>query len=141
MYCLHTRAAGYVEYRRFRWQWRQYLKPGGYLAFTENVWIVDDVPESIKGWWGTRYPAMRTIDECSALFEQSGYEQIGCFVLPESDWWDDYYTPMKQRIALLRGKYEGDQTAIAVLDESQEEIDTYREYHACYSYAFFVLRR
>ena len=121
--------------------WRAFLKPGGYLAFTENVWILDDVPESIKGWWRKHYSAMHTLEECSVLCERLGYEQLERFVLPESDWWDDYYTPMIQRIALLRAKYEVDQIAIAVLDESQEEIDMYREYHDCYGYTFFVLKK
>jgi hypothetical protein len=58
--------------------------------------------------------------------------------LPEAAWWDDYYTPMQQQLVSLRGKYTGQQQALAVLDECQLEIDYYRDYSQYYGYEFIV---
>ena len=42
-------------------EWRQYLKPGGYLAVSESVWFTDERPTEIHDFWvdACRRPAGR----------------------------------------------------------------------------------
>jgi hypothetical protein len=61
-------------------------------------------------------------------------------VLPTSSWWDNYYTPQAARIAMLREKYRDDAEAILLLDESQKEIDLYRDYSDWYGYVFYIMQ-
>jgi len=63
------------------------------------------------------------------------------FTLPDEAWWDDFYTPMEQRIEELRGTYATDTEALAVLDEISREPEVHRRYSDYYAYEFFVARR
>jgi len=69
---------------------------------------------------------MGWLDDDVAAVKESGFELVGHFILPDEAWWDDFYTPMKARIAALRGKYAGDTEALAVLDQIAEEPEMHR---------------
>jgi hypothetical protein len=62
-------------------------------------------------------------------------------VLPQAAWWSGYYDPMEARLTSLRGKHAGDAAALAVIAESQREIDLYRFYSSCYGYVFYTARK
>ncbi len=121
--------------------WRPLLKAGGAIAFTELVWLRDDVPAAIAEWWRTSYPQIGDIAACRSLVNGSGYRVLGDFVLPESAWWVHYYEPMAQRLDALESRYAGDAVAEAVLRECRTEIDNYRRYSHCYGYLFLVARK
>lgn len=117
--------------------WRDLLRPGGHLAFTDAVWLQRDVPPEVRAFWN-EYPGMQTVAGVRATVGRAGYALRGDFVLPVSDWWDGYYTPLERRIAALRERYAAVPEAGPVLDECQAEIDLCRRYGDCYGYAFFV---
>ncbi len=119
--------------------WRRYLKSGGAMAVTEASWLVENPPEDAKRFWQEAYPDIRTVEQNSAIVEQTGYSLKGNFTLPESAWWDDYYSPMEKRIADLRRAHQNDAAAIKALDEEQAEIDIYRRFHDAYGYVFYVM--
>jgi hypothetical protein len=48
---------------------------------------------------------------------------------------------MELRIAELRGKYEEDDEALAVLDQLAQEPAMHRRHADCYAYEFFAARR
>jgi len=118
--------------------WSDLLGPGGRIAFTDAVWLRDDAPGPVRDFW-REYPAMRNVAGVRECIRQCGLELIGDFVLPECDWWDDYYRPMSERLELLRFRYAGNADAATVIAECQAEIDLYRQYPDCYGYAFFVV--
>jgi hypothetical protein len=68
----------------------------------------------------------------------AGYQAIGHFTLPESDWWDSYYHPMAARITALRVQYRGNPDAQHWLDVEKAEIDLYRHFSDWYGYVFFI---
>ncbi len=122
--------------------WRRLLTPGGHIAFSECVWLRDDVPEFLKTWWYQDYPDIGDIPACRALIERCGYEPVGDFVLPEAAWMDDYYEPMEERLARISGDFPADDpVAVEVLGEAQREIDYYRKYSSYYGYVFCVARK
>ncbi|MEW6497943.1 MAG: class I SAM-dependent methyltransferase [Cyanobacteriota bacterium] len=116
--------------------WKPLLKPGGYLVVSELSWLKLNPPQEVREYWATNYPAMNSIEDNLKLIEAAGYRKISHFILPESAWWDDYYTPLEQRITLLRNQYKDD----AILQEEEQEIDFYRTYSDWYGYLFYLMQ-
>jgi SAM-dependent methyltransferase len=120
---------------------RGLLRPGGYLAFTDAVWRKDDPPPEVKASFEEDYPAMGRVPDLLAAIESAGFPLIGHFTLPDEAWWDDFYTPMENRIEELRGRYRTDGESLAVLDQLAQEPEMHRRHSGCYAYEFFVARR
>jgi SAM-dependent methyltransferase len=118
--------------------WRRLLKPDGRLAFTEAVWLTPDPPAEARAFWA-EYPGIGDVEACRALAARAGYRLLGDFVLPEAAWWQDYYTPMAQRLELLEAKYAERPPALEVLATSRHEIEIYRRHADAYGYLFLVL--
>ena len=83
----------------------------------------------------TRTKVVLAATECVA---ELGFRLLGSFVLPESEWWDDYYTPLSARLDAARGaRDDTDWTgAVAAYDE---EIDVVREGLQAFGYVFYVM--
>lgn len=120
--------------------WRSLLKPGGYIAVSEISWLRSSISEKPREFWQVNYPHMQSREENMAVFAQTGYELIDCFVLPESDWWN-YYQYIEPKIALLRQKYRDNSTVMQILEAEQQEVDLYRNYPEEYGYVFYIGRR
>ena len=118
--------------------WQSLLGDPGYIAFTECVFLREDVPEPVRRHW-TQYPAMTDVDGVVNWVRDAGYELLDHFVLsPEA--WRAYYDPLQARVNELRDKYRSDPDGAMVLVEGQNEIDVYREYSDYFGYAFFVAK-
>jgi len=85
-------------------KWREFLKPQGYLAVSELVWLKADAPEDAQAFWNVEYPDMKYADAFPAIFRNSGYELVKQFTLPDTDWWL-YYDPLVAKLPQLRTKY------------------------------------
>ena len=70
----------------------------------------------------------------------AGYALVGDFTLPDSAWWDDYYTPLEAKLPSLRRRYSGDEEALGVVAMTEAEIDMRRRFPRSYGYQFFVAR-
>lgn len=117
------------------------LRPGGDLAFTDAVWRREDPPPEVKTRFDQDYPTMGTAADGVTAIQVGGFECLGRFTLPDEAGWDDFYTPMEQRIAELRWKYDNDAEALAALDQLAREPEMHRLYSDYYAYEFFVARR
>jgi hypothetical protein len=82
---------------------------------------------------------MGDVASCRRIARDCGYGLLGDFVLPESAWWEHYYTPMEKRVAQLTPRYAGDAVAAQVLQACREEIEIYRAFAGYYGYVFLVL--
>ncbi len=120
--------------------WRPLIRGQGYLAFSELVWLVDNPAGEIAEYWQNEYPAMTNTDVIKRQAISAGYQIVGDFTLPDSAWWDDYYTPLEAKLPSLRVKYESDTEALKIVDATQKEIDTRRKFQHAYGYQFFVLQ-
>lgn len=83
---------------------------------------------------------MGRVDDVVAMIEDSEFALIGHFTLPDEAWWDDFYTPMEQRIHQLRGKYSRSAEDLVILDLLSQEVEMHRRYADYYAYEFFVTR-
>jgi cyclopropane fatty-acyl-phospholipid synthase-like methyltransferase len=129
-----------MGFRKGLREWKEYLKPQGYIAVSELTWLKPNPPLIVRQFWGRNYPAMTTIDDNLKTIQESGYNEIGHFVLPESAWWANYYDPVLSRVSMLRARYAGNPEFLQELDAEQAEISLYRKYHDFYGYVFYVMR-
>jgi ubiquinone/menaquinone biosynthesis C-methylase UbiE len=122
-------------------EWKRLLKPGGYMVVSEAVWLKPDPPADLFEFWNREYPAIRSIDQNLAAIAEEGYSNVGHFILPDSSWWDQYYTPLEAHVKTMRSKYAGNEDALSVIEAAQLEIDLFRKHSDHYGYVFFVMRR
>jgi len=115
--------------------WRPLLRPGGCIAYTELTWLSADPPEDAVKYWQEIYPDMNTREGNLDIARSARFEILGSFVLPASDWWQEYYLPLQRRINLLRNE-EG---MTEVLDNAENEINIYSLFGGCFGYVFYVL--
>lgn len=116
------------------------MKSGGVVAFSELSWLSADPIEELRVYWEL-YPGMRTTAANVAAYEGIGYRVVDQFVLPESDWWTEYYNPLLARIERLRAEAERDAALAEVLTETEREIDVYRRFSRDYGYVFYLCRK
>lgn len=119
---------------------REWLRPGGHLAFTDAVWRRPDPPPDVAAAFAD-YPTMGRADDVVAGIRAHGFELLGHFPLPDEAWWTDFYTPMSERITELRRQCAGDTGALAILAQLAGEPEMHRRHGDCYGYEFFVARR
>lgn len=122
-------------------KWRELLVPGGHVALTQVSWLKPDPPAECAAFWQREYPAIRDVAADLAAVQARGYRSVGHFTLPASSWWDDYYEPLEQHVAEFRARHAGESDALALADQVQEEIETWRRYSDYYGYVFYVMRR
>ena len=121
--------------------WRPLLRPRGYLAFSDLLWLGADRPRRAVDFWAEEYPTMTDVETRCQQLDAAGYELIGRFTQPESDWWDHYYTPLAARLPQLRERYDGDAEALTVVEAIASEIEVRRDFGSSFGYVFFVARR
>lgn len=127
-------AMGFNEALRY---WKEFLKPSGYMVITELCWTSEQRPKELALFWSQEYPAMSTVNKVKTDIQQSGYDILQTFTLPESDW-DNYYDPLKMRIK----EYENDlrPEMQEVIDLTSAEINMRERYASYYDYVAFVLK-
>jgi SAM-dependent methyltransferase len=117
--------------------WRRLLVPGGALVFTEVGWTTPSPSAAARDFWA-EYPEMRDEAATVAAAEAAGYEVLATRLLPESDWWDEYYVPLERRID---GWGDADPETAAALAANRAEVELRRDHPGDYGYTGYVLRR
>lgn len=121
--------------------WRSLIARGGWLAFTELVWLVDDRPTEAVEFFAEEYPAMADRAHTAGIVRDSGYELAEQFTLPDASWWVGYYTPLLARLPALESKYAGDAAALSIVASSRHEVEIRRRYGSSYGYEFYIARK
>jgi len=120
--------------------WKKFIRPGGFLAFTEACWFVDAPSDEVRGFWEQCYPQIRSVEETRALISRTGYQLYADFSLPPSTWWDEYYTPMLARLPTAREECRDIPGAAEFFTGIDQEIEMHRRHSGDYGYQFFLLR-
>ena len=120
-------------------QIKRFVKPNGYVAVSEAVWLKPNPPLSLVEFW-QQYPEIDTVENKLAVIDRLGYQCVGHFVLPASTWTVDYYDPMEECVAEKEQEWASIPEAMDVLKEARAEIDMFHKYSDYYSYAFFVMK-
>lgn len=122
-------------------EFRRFIRPGGFLAFTELCWFTDTPSAEPKAFFDAVYPDIRNAEQITELAQECGYTQIESFSLPDSAWWEQYYNPMQTRLTELRARHGADPEAEEVYGFLDREIALFRQHSAEYGYRFVVLQR
>ena len=116
------------------------LKSKGYAVFSDMNWFKENPPTELKQFFDNECPDMVSVEENIILIKECGYEIIDTFQLEESGFWDSYYTPLENRLVLMRNKYRDNEEAKAIIEDVQFEIDLYRKYSQYYGYTFYIMQ-
>lgn len=121
--------------------WKRFLKKEGYLICSELCWTTNTPQEEIYAYWIEEYPLIDTIENKIKQIKNAGYHYESHFIIPVSDWTDNYYTPLQHNLTMMLEKYKNNEIAKQVIDTLQIEIDLYHKYSSQYSYAFFGMSK
>lgn len=121
--------------------WRDYLKPGGCVAFSEPVWTSppDQRPDELVEFWAA-YPQMRDGPGIEAIIAKTPYRLLGGFDLPHEDWWTEYYDPLQERVEMIAAHYAGKPVATGPVNHTSKEIALRKAYPDHYGYRFFIVQ-
>ncbi len=122
-------------------EWRKFLKPGGYIAVTENTWFTEERPAEIQDFWQKAYPEIDTIPNKAAQMQKAGYLPVATFVVPETCWTDYYNVQHPKMQKSFLEKYNGNKSAEAFINYQQYEAALYQKYKAYYGYVFYIGKR
>src|SRR4030042_2146034 len=111
---------GAIGFERGLKEWWRFLKAGGFLVVHDDLENLTRKREQIS---------------------QCGYELINHFVLSENIWWNEYYAPLDKKLIEIRVKHTSDQKTIAVLNDGQRDIDTFKRDPKRYRSVFFIMRK
>ncbi len=121
--------------------WSTYLKPRGLLIASEASWLTGELGSAARGFWGNGYPDMGTVDENKVRAERAGFSLVNTLILPQEDWWTDYYQPLIPLIEKAREDFAGDTGVEAMLNEQEDEIRLFEAHGDEYGYVFYVLKK
>ncbi len=119
-------------------KWRQYLKPGAYVAVSEACWFTEERPEEISAFWEKSYAGIDTVSHKVAQLEKAGYIPVATFILPENCWIENFYQPQIAAQEKFLKKYAGNKTAEEFIASEKREAYLYHKYKQYYGYAFYI---
>lgn len=119
-------------------EWRQFLKPGGFIAVSEASWFTDERPAEIDDFWQREYPQIDTIPNKVAQLQEAGYIPMATFVLPENCWTEHFYAPQIPAQDNFLKQHAGNRTAEELIANQRHEARLYDQYRDFYGYAFYI---
>ena len=119
--------------------WKNFLRPGGFLAFTESCWFVDEPSREARAFWEQCYPQIKIVEGTRDVIVRTGYQICADFSLPPSTWWDDYYIPMLARLPTAREECREIPGATEFFAGIEQEIEVHHRHPGDYGYQFFLL--
>ena len=120
--------------------WRPLLAPGGKVALSELTWLVDVPSDEPRAFWKKAYPGMTNRGGNCHSAERVGFRVLDTFTLPTDDWWNEYYRPLRRRIAGFRANHTVPRTIEAILAETEREMDIVERYSDEFGYVFYLLQ-
>ena len=119
-------------------EWREFLKPGGYIAVSEASWLTETRPAEIDEFWKNAYPGIDTIPSKVAQVQKAGYIPVASFVLPETCWIDHFYAPQAKAMELFLARQKGNKAAEDFIANQRHEEQLYHKYKEYYGYVFYI---
>ena len=109
-----------VGFERGLYEWRRLLKPNGYMG-------IHDV--------------MGNIEEKINYITNSGCKLLDHFVLDRDVWWNEYYSPLQEKIRSMRNMRSGDPDIAAKFEKELREIEMYKKNPEEFESVFFVIKK
>ena len=120
--------------------WKTFLKPDGFLVFSDLTWFTDLPTEECRDFFDAISPDMPSEPGTEEIIRSAGFIVIGSFRLPDVGWWDHFYSPLAERIPLLKEKYATNNDAMDIIRGLEHEMEIHRKYSKEYGYCFFIVK-
>jgi ubiquinone/menaquinone biosynthesis C-methylase UbiE len=120
--------------------WKKFLKPDGYLVVSDCAWFTDSPSDECRTFFGEICPDMKDESGNEEIMRDAGYTVISSFRLPDAGWWDPFYSPLSERLVLLKEKFSDNDDAQIIIQGLEKEMDIHRKYSDEYGYQFSVLK-
>ncbi|MGM9694119.1 MAG: class I SAM-dependent methyltransferase [Alloprevotella sp.] len=120
--------------------WRQFLKPGGFIALTEAVWLTSRRPAEAVDFWAEAYDGIDSVSAKMAEAEACGYVPVASFVLPSTCWTREFYRPARSVQRDFLAAHPGNATVRAFIENQRREAEIFERCGTSYGYCFFLLR-
>lgn len=119
--------------------WASAIPTDGFVVVSELSWLHDHVPDVVRDFFFSGYPAMRSVHHNRALAETAGYRVLTTYTLPRETWVEGYYDVLEPRARSLVTHRDAAvrDFAVAML----KEIDIFGRSEESYGYVFYVLQR
>lgn len=130
-----------IGFERGLKEWKSKLASHGYLAVTEVSWLKPDTPKELLDFWEQEYPDIKTIEQNLDIIQDTGYDIITHFTLPDSTWLENYYIPLEKNIVQKLDQYKNEADKYNFFLSQQYEIDIFRKYSNFYGYVFYIMQK
>jgi ubiquinone/menaquinone biosynthesis C-methylase UbiE len=120
--------------------WRKFIKPNGYIVFSDVCWLKPNPPSELAEFWNNEVPDMMNTEQIREVIKENDYLLTNEFLLPSSSWVNNYYYPLSLNLARLRIKYQNEPDKLEIIESIQHEIDIFDKYSDYFSYTFFVVQ-
>ena len=116
--------------------WRDALKPGGRVAFSEPAWVSATPSDAARAFWD-EYPQITDLQGIEDRVTAAGYNVLAHRMII-GDPWAAYYDPMQARLDMLRAQDNSPAVTTAIAN-SQLEIDRWRAAPEEVAYALLIV--
>ena len=127
-----------IGFQKGLYEWRKFLKSGGYISVSEVSWFTDERPAEIDEFWMDAYPEIDTIPNKVAQMQKAGYIPIANFILPDYCWTDNFYAPQVDVQKDFLKENAGNKPAQEFIENQQHESRLYEKYKSYYGYVFYI---
>jgi len=127
-----------IGFERGLKEWREFLKPGGFIAITEASWFTDNRPDELNQFWESEYPGIDTIPNKLMQMQKAGFITVASFILPENCWTEHFYAPQVKAQEVFLKKYADNEAAEEFIKNQRYETQLYNRYKAFYGYVFYI---
>ncbi|HOO57107.1 MAG TPA: class I SAM-dependent methyltransferase [bacterium] len=121
--------------------WKPFIKPNGFLVASDISWLKNNPPADLSEFWHKSYPDMNSVNTNMSIAEESGYENVEHFILPEKYWWDNYYSRFEMIHDDLEKEYSGNPDGLKIISEIKTEMELFKKYSDFYGCVFYVLKK
>lgn len=118
--------------------WRPLLTVDGVAVISEMNYFSAEVSEDVTQYMKNAYPEIKTESENADLINASGFEVFGVHRLPTKAWWENYYDPLREKISYI--ECSEDSVMQAVINETLEEMDFFKQHEQEYGYTYYIMR-
>jgi trans-aconitate methyltransferase len=119
--------------------WASAINKDGFAVVSELSWLREQVPNAVREFFLSGYPAMQSIQQNLAVAETTGYRVLSTYTLPKETWVEGYYDVLEPRAKSLIDHPDSSVRNFAV--ETIKEIEIFRRSEDSYGYVFYVLQR
>ncbi len=121
--------------------WNPLLKSGGFMVLSDVSWLVNEPDQEVQDFWATGYPKMLNINEHLSIIEATGYQCLGHFTQPESDW-EAMYKPLREkRLPFFEANYPDDHQAQEIISSTYQEMGIRKKYPQQYSHEIYIMEK